>query len=234
MAENSWYEEIASLSPYVLPAGFPTLCSFFLDVGFPTFTCNVSCCTSGSRRLDTTYNVYKSATRHNFWGPFVKRFALCYRTVVLSVSPVCDVVVLWPNSWMDYNATWYGGRPRPRPHCVTWKRSSPTADPPLFGPCLLWPNCRALVWDMRQTHGHWSQYSHPPGGELTRACCARLPRLVRLCHRPRRDGYYTIAAIILLECGPMPNVMAALPILCGALCSTPHSLADAHYLTAVQ
>jgi len=27
----------------------------------------------------------------------------------------------------------------------------------------------------------------------------------------------------------MPNVMAALPNTGGALCSTPHSLADAHY-----
>jgi len=32
-----------------------------------------------------------------------------------------------------------------------------------------------------------------------------------------------------LECGAMPNVMAALPIIDGALCSTPQSLADACY-----
>ena len=32
----------------------------------------------------------------------------------------------------------------------------------------------------------------------------------------------------------MPNVMAALPNIGGALCSTPQSLADAHYLIAVQ
>jgi len=32
----------------------------------------------------------------------------------------------------------------------------------------------------------------------------------------------------------MPNVMVALPIIGGAFCSTPQSLADAHYLTAVQ
>jgi len=37
-----------------------------------------------------------------------------------------------------------------------------------------------------------------------------------------------------LECGPMPNVMVALPNIGDALCSTPQSLADAHYLTAVQ
>ena len=34
---------------------------------------------------------------------------------------------------------------------------------------------------------------------------------------------------IKLECGPMPNVMATLPNIGGALCSMPQSLADAHY-----
>ena len=39
-----------------------------------------------------------------------------------------------------------------------------------------------------------------------------------------------------LECGPMLNVMAALPNIGGALslCSTPESLADAHYQNVVQ
>jgi len=32
----------------------------------------------------------------------------------------------------------------------------------------------------------------------------------------------------------MPNVMAALPNIGGALCSTPQSMADAHYYSAVQ
>jgi len=32
-----------------------------------------------------------------------------------------------------------------------------------------------------------------------------------------------------LECGPMPNLMVALPNIGGALCSTQQSLADAHY-----
>ena len=34
---------------------------------------------------------------------------------------------------------------------------------------------------------------------------------------------------IILECGPMPNLMVALPNIGGALCSTPQNLADAHY-----
>jgi len=31
-----------------------------------------------------------------------------------------------------------------------------------------------------------------------------------------------------LECGPMPNVIVAMPNIGGTLCSTPQSLADAH------
>jgi len=52
----------------------------------------------------------------------MKRFALCYRTVI---CPVCDSGVLWPNGWMDQDATWYGDTPRPRQHCVRWGPSSP-------------------------------------------------------------------------------------------------------------
>ena len=37
-----------------------------------------------------------------------------------------------------------------------------------------------------------------------------------------------------LECGTIPNLIPAVPNIGGALCSTPQSLADAHYLTAVQ
>jgi len=48
-------------------------------------------------------------------------------------------------------------------------------------------------------------------------------------------GDFDIAHIkVKLECGPMPNLMVALLNTGGALCSTPQSLADAHYLTAVQ
>jgi len=33
--------------------------------------------------------------------------------------------LLWPNGWMDQDATWYGGRPRPRRRCVRRWPSSP-------------------------------------------------------------------------------------------------------------
>jgi len=54
--------------------------------------------------------------------------------------------LLWPNGWIDHDATCYGGRPRLRPHCVRWGPSSPSKRgessplPPLFGRCLLWAN----------------------------------------------------------------------------------------------
>jgi len=34
-------------------------------------------------------------------------------------------ILLWPNGWMDQDATWYEGRPWHRLHCVTWGPSSP-------------------------------------------------------------------------------------------------------------
>jgi len=55
--------------------------------------------------------------------------------------PIFGLCLLWPNGWMDQCATWYGGRPRPRPHCIRWGPSSPRrtghSSPPLFGRCLV-------------------------------------------------------------------------------------------------
>jgi len=42
------------------------------------------------------------------------------------------------------------------------------------------------------------------------------------------DSDIGLQSFVELECGPMPNVMAALPNIGGAVCSTPQSLADAH------
>ena len=59
-----------------------------------------------------------------FGWPFVKRFALCYQTVVCPVLSVCNVGVLWPSGWMDQDETWHAGTPRPWPHCARWRPSS--------------------------------------------------------------------------------------------------------------
>jgi len=61
----------------------------------------------------------------------------------LSVCPVCNSGVLWPNGWMDQDETLYEGRPRPWPHCIRWRPNSPSPkghSSPIFGPCLLWPS----------------------------------------------------------------------------------------------
>jgi len=50
----------------------------------------------------------------------------------------------------------------------------------------------------------------------------------------RLSSYMNVPNFSKLECGPMPNLMAALPNIGGALCSTPQSLAGAQYWSAVQ
>ena len=40
--------------------------------------------------------------------------------------PLFGPCPLRPNGCMDQDATWYGGRPRPRRHCVRWGPSSPS------------------------------------------------------------------------------------------------------------
>jgi len=82
-----------------------------------------------------------------FGRPFVKRFALCYRIFVCSVLSVLSVTLVYCGK----TATWIkmalgkevGLSPGDK-CCVRCGPNSPTergtAAPPLFGPCLLWPN----------------------------------------------------------------------------------------------
>jgi len=83
-----------------------------------------------------------------FVRPFVKRFALSYFGP-FSVLSVCDVGLLWPNGWMDQDATWYGGRGLGPGHIVTWRVGvgdgvplihirKGAQQPPTFRPTLLW------------------------------------------------------------------------------------------------
>ena len=39
--------------------------------------------------------------------------------------PVCDVGVLWPNSWMDQDETWHAGRPHPGHIVLDWDQALP-------------------------------------------------------------------------------------------------------------
>ena len=99
----------------------------------------------GLRQTLRDATVTRKCTRRglpNFWS------TVCYRTVVsLSVCPVCNVGVLWPNGWMEQDETWQGGRPRPG-HIPLDADPAPhkgAQRPPIFGPCLLWPN-GWMIW----------------------------------------------------------------------------------------
>ena len=58
--------------------------------------------------------------------------------------PIFGPRLVWPNGWMDQDATWYRSRPRRRRYSIRQSPSSPrrghsSLPPHLFGPCLLWP-----------------------------------------------------------------------------------------------
>jgi len=87
-----------------------------------------------------------------------------------------DPCLFWPNDRMDQMATWYGGRPRPRPHCVKWGFSSlykRATAPPIFGDQLPLPK------------GHSPQFSaHVYCGQTI----ARLSYCWALVKHPRLLG----------------------------------------------
>jgi len=61
----------------------------------------------------------------------------------LSCLSVCDIGVLWPNSWMDQDETWRGDRPRPAATLCYMETHFPPQKGhslPICGPCPLWPN----------------------------------------------------------------------------------------------
>jgi len=81
-----------------------------------------------------------------------------------SPPPIFGPCLLWPNGWMDQDATWYGYRPRHRRHCVRWGPSSPQKghSPLIFDTCLLWQN----GWMHQDT-----------------TCCGGTPQPRRYCAR---------------------------------------------------
>jgi len=69
-----------------------------------------------------------------FGQPLVKRFALCYRTVVLSVL---SVTLVWPivtKRWVDQDETWHGGRPNPSHIVLDGDPAPPKGALPNFRP----------------------------------------------------------------------------------------------------
>jgi len=136
----------------------------------PVFVCLFACSQNKSNSCGVgcilikfgDYSIYRHIKRFcNFGRTFVKRFALCYRTVV---CPACYyflstryftfslyIVHMLRLSNVDYDdddddvtlvycgETWYRCRPRTWPHCARCESSSPSPKGhiPIFGPCLL-------------------------------------------------------------------------------------------------
>jgi len=75
--------------------------------------CTVILNTSNSclRETVSTFRFWSTATSYS--SPYAAGPLSC-----LSCLSVCNVGVLWSNGWMDQDATWYEGKPRPRRHCV--------------------------------------------------------------------------------------------------------------------
>ena len=89
----------------------------------------------------------------------------------LSVYPVCNVGVLWPNGWMDQDETWHGGRPLSRPHCVRWGLALPQrgAVCPIFGSCLY------IGWQWRNFFIS-ADFRHFVGQALRNVCYSDVSR----------------------------------------------------------
>jgi len=62
-----------------------------------------------------------------------------------------------------------------------------------------------------------------------RVCLGRIAYEMLCENLMRKIGIMRKNVYVKLECGQMPNVMAALPNIDGAVWSTSQSLADAHY-----
>jgi len=64
------------------------------------------------------------------WNKASALATLCHRETQKGTGPptFCPIL-LWPNGWMHQDATSYGDRPRPRPHCARWGPSSPRSPP---------------------------------------------------------------------------------------------------------
>jgi len=70
-----------------------------------------------------------------------------------SGPPLWGPCLLWPNGWMDQDATWYAGRPRPRHiHCVRW---GPSWELPRYRKGHSSPHFSAHVY-CKQTVAHLS------------------------------------------------------------------------------
>jgi len=113
-----------------------------------------------------------------------------------------------PNGWMEQDASWYGGRPRSRRHCVMWGRSSSPQKGSQHPPILAYVYCCQTVGWIKMTLGmevglgpshivlHGDPVPPPQKGHspqfLDSVCCGQTAGWIKMllgmatpCPRPR-------------------------------------------------
>jgi len=115
--------------------------------------------------------------------------------------PIFGPCLLWPNGWMDQDATWYEGRPRPRRHCVRWEPHGKghSTSLPLFGrcllrPCLLWPNGRPFQHLLSSCFNRFSNFCIDP---IFKCFQAASPCYVDADHCYRRSSVCVCVSVCL-------------------------------------
>jgi len=120
-----WYGGRPCPMPHSVRWGWPALP---LKKGHSTPSFQYVCC--GQTAEDATCTEVSLGPGHNVLDGDPKG----------GITLIFGRCLLWPNGWMDQDATWYGCRPRPRPHSVRWRPSSPKmGDSPQFSAnvCLI-------------------------------------------------------------------------------------------------
>jgi len=113
----------------------------------------------------------------NFWVTVCKTLRCMLSDHCVSVCPVlsvCNIGVLCPNDWMDWDETWHGGRPRPWPHCAAappQKGHSPQFSAHVCCGCS-WLQLHQLPTDFHRSvtarlsskflNSHWRPHHPPP------------------------------------------------------------------------
>ena len=129
-----------------------------------------------------------------------------------SSPPIFGPCLLQPNGWMDQDTTWYGGRPRPRRHCVKWRLSSPT-ERGTAGPNF-WP---MLYCGQTVAHLSMQLLSSCPYSELPKLYVARNIRAsyaLRILRRTYRCGSCSIK---MWKLGPRSLLPFSLTFRCPAM-----------------
>jgi len=94
-----------------------------------------------------------------------------------------------------------------------------------LNPLTHWRN-----WSWRISINKWTQITGPGFKPRTTSQPVRPPYVIWNVTQPTQSQVTTtVQRNFKLECGPMPNMMVALPNIGGAFCSTPQSLPDVHY-----